>query len=154
MKTSMFESGSEGKNNDGIVNVTTQTGVRLSRRDGTYEDFLDDVSISAPDENGSWKQTNFKNIHFDTQGNPLPSDMKGVAESHSRRLTPPNRIAVCSSIFHPHGLTRNIYIDVDGSVTEQGAICSACMRRRTVFNIAVVALGICLLIGFVKGLWF
>ncbi|MFZ4441467.1 MAG: hypothetical protein ACOYOS_23905 [Syntrophales bacterium] len=158
MKTSAFGSDSEGKNsgNDGgIVNMEMKNGVRISRRDGSYEDFPDEVSTSAPDENGNYKQLTVKTVHLDDQGNPLPSDMAGVSVSHTGRLIPPGSLAVCTSQFHQLGLSRNIYIDVDGSVTEEGAICLTCLRRRTVLNIVWIVVGICFAIGLFKGLgWF
>ena len=158
MKTSIFDSGvqvTKPENDDSIVNLRKQKRSRIYNPDGTYQEFVHYDSVSLPDGQGSWIDTDLACNHFDDQGNPLPPDLKGVVRSHAGRLTPPDRVAVCRSTFHPPGLTRNIYIDVDGSVTEQGAICLICMRRRMAFNIAAIAVGTCMLIGLVKGLgWF
>ena len=158
MKTSIFESGDDGTksgNDDSIVNLRKQERARIYNPDGSYREFVHRDSISLPDEQGNWRDYSLVVNHLDDQGNPLPEDLKGVSMSHEGRLIPPGRIAVCNSQLHRPGLTRNIYIGVDGLVTEQGAICSTCMRRRTVFNIAAIVVGICLLIGLVKGLgWF
>lgn len=158
MKTSIFESDSEGENSgndDKKLNLGVRKVVRLCNPDGSHREFPSLDSASLPDEHGNWRQYDAKYHHLNDQGILLPEDLKGVALSHEGRLIPPGSIAVCSSTFHPHGLTRNIYIDVDGTVTEQGAICLICMRRRMVFNIAAIAVGTCLLLGLVKGLgWF
>jgi hypothetical protein len=157
MKTSSFGPGDEGKNSgndDGIVNLRRRSMVRLYNPNGTYREFVRSDSISLPDEQGNWIDTDLVCNHFDDQGNPLPEDLKGVSVSHAGRLIPPGSLAVCTSQFHQSGLTRNIYIDVDGSVTEQGAICSTCLQRRTIFSIAAVAVGLCLAIGIIMGLWF
>ena len=158
MKASIFESGDEGKNpgnNDSKVNWRKQERARIYNPDGSYREIVHHDSVSLPDEQGNWRDYSLVANHLDDQGNPLPEDLKGVSVSHQGRLIPPDRIAVCSSPLHPPGLTRNIYTNVDGIVTEQGAICSTCIRRRTVFNITAIVVGICLLIGIVKGLgWF
>lgn len=158
MKAGIFESGDEGKNsenNDRMRILRNRNVVRIYNPDGSYREFPRSDSVSLPDENGNWIDCDLTCNHLDDQGNQLPEDLKGVCVSHEGRLIPPERIAVCTSTLHEPGLTRNIYIDVDGSVTENGAICSACMRRQMFFNIAAIAVGACLLIGLVKGLgWF
>ena len=158
MKQSIFECGdqvTQPENDDNPVNLRRRRLARIYNPDGSYREFPVSDSVSLPDGQGNWTQTDLTCNHFDDQGNPLPEDLKGVSVSHEGRLIPPGSLAVCSSAFHPPGLTRNIYIAVDGSVTEQGAICLICMRRRVVFNIASIAVGTCLLIGLVKGLgWF
>lgn len=158
MKTSIFESG-EGStmsnNSDNMINLGKGRIVRIYNPDGSYKDFPISGSASFQDEKGNWRDEDFKCIQLDGQGIPLPDGLEGVTVSHTGQLTPPGSYARCNSGLHPPGLTRNVYIDVDGSVNDDGAICSTCMRRRLFFNMAVLALGICLVIGFVKGLgWF
>jgi hypothetical protein len=158
MKQSIFESGDQvtnSENNGSVVNLERRKGTRIYNPDGSYREFPLSGSISLPDNQGNWTQTDLTCIHFNDQGIQLPEDLKGVSMSHAGRLIPPGSLAVCNSSLHPPDLTRNIYINVDGSVTEQGAICSICMQRRTVINIAAFALLMCLGIGLVKGLgWF
>ena len=157
MKKSIFESGEQAtgqENDDNMTNLRRRRVVRIYNLDGSYREFVLSDSISQPDSQGNWYDTDLTCKHHDDQGNPLPADLKDVARSHTGRFIPPDRIAVCSSAFHPPGLTRNIYIDVDGSLTEQGAICSICMQRKTVFSIGAIAVALCLLLGFIKGLWF
>ena len=156
MKTSVFESGSEG-NNSGTdtKNLRKRKLVRRYNSNGTYRDYVISDSASLPDEQGNWEDFDLACDHLNAQGRPLPEDLKGVAMSYTGQLVPPGCLAVCGSPFHPLGLSRSIYIDVDGSVTEHGAICAACIRRRAVFTFAAIAVGVCLLIGLVKGLgWF
>jgi hypothetical protein len=158
MKQSIFESGSEGmnpENDDRMVNLRRRRVARIYNPDGSYREFVLFDSVSLPDGQGNWIDTDLTCNHFDDQGNPLPRDLKGVAMSHAGRLVPPDNLVVCSSSLHPPGLTRNIYIDVDGSVTEHGAVCSTCIQRRMFINVAAIAVGICLAIGLFRGLgWF
>ena len=158
MKTSIFESGDEGanpENDDSMVNLRRRKVARIYNHDGSYREFVLSDSISLPDGNGNWIDTDLTCNYFNDQGNPLPADLKGVSMSHTGRLIPPGSLAVCSSALHQTGLTRNIYIDVDGSVTEHGAVCSVCRQRSMVINIAAIALGICLALGLFRGLgWF
>jgi hypothetical protein len=158
MKTSTFGSGDDGYNsgsNEKIVDIQTQKVVRIYRSNGTFQDYPVSNSLSLPDEQGNLRNIDVDCRHFDRVGSLLPADMKDVSESPNGGLIPPDKRAECTSTLHQQGVSRNFYINVDGIVTEQGGICDDCQRRRTNLRIVSIVLGICLLIGFIKGLgWF
>ena len=158
MKTSIFKASDEcvePENGENIVNLRKRKLSRIYNSDGSYIEFVLGDTISLPDGQGNWIDTELTCNHFDDQGNPLPQDLKGVAMSHAGRLVPPGSLAVCSSPLHPTGLTRNIYVDVDGSVTDGVAVCSICVQRKLVFNILMFLFGISAIIGLFKGFgWF
>lgn len=158
MKKSVFDSGdqvTQPENDDNLVNLRRRRVARIYNPDGSYKEFPISDSVSLPDGQGNWIDTDLVCNHVDDQGNPLPPDLKGVTVSHTGRLIPPGRLAVCGSALHPPSLSRNIYIDVDGTLTENGAVCSICMQRRMVVSIAAFALLISIGIGLGKGLgWF
>lgn len=138
-----------------IVNMRKRKVTRIYSPDGSYREFVLSDSASVPDGKGNWIDADMTCNHLDDQGTPLPDDLKGVALSHTGRLVPPGSLAICSSCLHPPGLSRNIYIGVDGDLTEDGPLCSICMRRRMILSITMIAFVGCLVIGLIKGLgWF
>lgn len=158
MKTNIFKSDDEGvspENGENVVNLRKRKLSRIYNSDGSYIEFVQGDTISLPDGQGNWTETELTCNHFNDQGNQLPQDLKGVAMSHAGRLVPPGSLAVCTSPLHPAGLTRNIYVDVDGSVTDGGAVCSICTQRKLIYNILMSLLGISVLLGVFKGFgWF
>jgi hypothetical protein len=134
-----------------MVNLRRRKLTRIYNSDGSYKEFVLFDTLSLPDEQGNWFDNDLTCNYFDDQGNPLPQDLKGVAMSHTKRLVPPGSLAVCSSSLHPPDLTRNIYIDVDGSVIDGNAVCSVCIHRIFIYNIAMTLLLVTLIIGVLTG---
>jgi hypothetical protein len=152
MENSIYKPDDDATKNESIVNLRKRKLLRIHNSDGSFTEFVQADSISAPDGNGNWIETDLACNYFDDQGNPLPEDLKGVAMSHTGRFVPPGRLAVCSSQFHPIGLSRNIYVDVDGYINNGNPICSICARRQLVFSIIMISLGASLIIGLIKGM--
>jgi len=124
---------------DDVTNLRTREINRLIMPDGTFREFVANDNVSFPDGQGGYLDGTIRNIYINEAGHPLPDDLQGGAISTSGIIIPtPEYEALCLSSFHPRKRPRNIYIGVDGSNTETGAICNICRRRRTILQILLL----------------
>ena len=158
MKQNIFDSENQNAttiNGENIVNLRKRKVVRLYMHDGTFHEVVSSDTLSMPDGKGGWIDQEISADYVDDLGNPLPKDMNGVAISCTGRLIPLGRLAACNSGFHPQNMTRNIYMDIDGSIIDSEPICTICQQRRRLFNAILIFVGIGFVIGIFNGFgWF
>lgn len=144
-------------NGENIVNLRKRKVSRLYKPDGSFFEVIQSDTISMPDGKGGWIDTELLADYVDDIGNPLPKSMEGVAISCTGRLIPPGpgHLAVCSSAFHPQATSRNIYIDIDGSIVDGVPVCSLCQQRKQILNIFLILVGMGCVLGIFQAFgWF
>jgi len=127
-----------------VVNIRDETIVQFPDQDGHLRRYVTESVISEPDGQGGFVTRTYKMPVYDRLGNPLPDDPGSVVYSHSRLpVGSADKLARCTSFFHPGGLSRNVLVGQDGRLTAGGAICSRCdFWRGTIFMVlGVLAVG-------------
>lgn len=137
---------------DEIVNSTSQKIVRITDLNGNVQQIIMGEHTTAPDENGSYIDTELINVQTDWAGNPLPEDPRSIILSHTGLYIPSReQLTSCTSRFHPAHRSRNIFIGIDGRLKEEGAICTHCDSWINSIYIVIGIIGAGLIIGLFGG---
>jgi len=133
-----------------IVNDISRRVIRLIDQHGNVREFVLKERISKPDAEGIYSDTEIEDMPFDHAGNPLPQDPRCTWLSHTDLFVDEKNKAVCTHWLHSEE-RKIIYINQDGRLTPNGAICSRCESMlRTLYAVLAVLI-IAALIGIYRG---
>lgn len=115
------------------------------------QDFVVSESSTQPRENGVYEDNETTHIVTDRAGNPLPENLKFVAQSHTGLfVSSPEQMAHCNYWLHPGNRSRIILVGQDGQPTATGAICSHCAPWPLTINFVLLFLFLGVLGGVLK----
>jgi hypothetical protein len=133
-------------NGDSFINTERKDIVTING-----QELIREESVTKPDENGNYVDTQKTHLLWDYAGNPLPEDPQLTIRSWTGLYIPSeDKRALCTSFFHSNRYSRNIYIGQDGRLTPRGAICSRCDYWLTTIYIAIGIVGIGVILGLFK----
>ena len=136
---------------DSISQLNKRKVLRIRGEDGDIQDIVAEGRRSIPDGQGGLIVDEYVNYQPDIAGNPIPQDLRNMYISHFGLYTPSEKAAMCSSRFHPSGISRNIFVGQDGKRTESGAICSRCIAWHVFIKLLLGVIGSGVLIGLFRG---
>ena len=137
---------------DSISRLNRRKILRLKDEHGAFQDIVAEGRISMPDDQGGIVVDEYVTYQADSAGNRIPRNLHDLHISHSGRYIPSkNELAICSSRFHPPGVSRNIYVGQDGKRTESGAICSRCIAWHLFIKLLLGVIGVGTLTGLLLG---
>ena len=120
---------------ESLTNLRTREIIRINLPDGSFRDFIPEDNVSVPDGKGGYIDGKIRNIYINEAGDSLGDNLSNVCLSSTGDLMLTSEYtAKCLSAFHPLNKSRNFLIGINGSNTENEAICNICRRRKAIFR--------------------